>query len=164
MGNQNSTDGFEPPLEEEKLKTPFIKMPYDKHLKFKSGINKWAHITNILSKDIKNVKDFQDTIAQINPVFKPSSDFEFLSGFRLFIEEQLTKEETSELFNDIMPKLQKLALQLPILIPEPIPLLLAQKSSTVTLTKKQVSCLLANLFFCTFHPFRSYNTNKKREK
>ncbi|XP_043087500.1 poly(ADP-ribose) glycohydrolase isoform X2 [Puntigrus tetrazona] len=50
----------------------------------------------------------------------------------------------------LIPKIAKLALELPDLIKQPIPLLRQQKNQAITLSQQQISSLLANAFFCTF--------------
>ncbi|KAF0750143.1 hypothetical protein AaE_006814, partial [Aphanomyces astaci] len=42
------------------------------------------------------------------------------------------------------------ALALPLLFPSPVPLLTRQVPSSVTLTKRQVACLIIHAFLCTF--------------
>lgn len=44
----------------------------------------------------------------------------------------------------------RLALQLPTLIPNAIPLLRRGSNRSISLSQQQVACLLANAFFCTF--------------
>jgi len=53
-------------------------------------------------------------------------------------------------FRSLLPKMVKLALQLPDLITGPLPLLKKGRSHAVTLSQLQIASLLANAFFCTF--------------
>ncbi|XP_016366040.1 poly(ADP-ribose) glycohydrolase-like [Sinocyclocheilus rhinocerous] len=50
----------------------------------------------------------------------------------------------------LIPKMARLALDLPELIQKPIPLLRQQQNLAITMSQQQISCLLANAFFCTF--------------
>lgn len=65
----------------------------------------------------------------------------------------LSEDESQYFFNDLLPKIIQLALQLPELIPTPIPLLKQGKSHSISLSQLQIACLLANAFLCTF-PWR----------
>ena len=57
----------------------------------------------------------------------------------------------------LLPKMAQLALQLPKLLPHSVPLLSAGKNLAVTLSQRQIACLLANAFFCTLpETFMSY--------
>lgn len=62
----------------------------------------------------------------------------------------LSEEETEEFFNNLLPKVVKLALQLPTLITRPIPLLKQNHNHSISFSQLQIACLLANAFLCTF--------------
>lgn len=62
----------------------------------------------------------------------------------------LSEEETEAFFKNLLPKIIKLALKLPILVTSPIPLLKQNRSHSISLSQIQIACLLANAFFCTF--------------
>ncbi|KAL6472400.1 hypothetical protein MHYP_G00185880 [Metynnis hypsauchen] len=53
-------------------------------------------------------------------------------------------------FSNVISKMARLALQLPDLIKHPIPMLKQHRSHAITMSQEQISCLLANAFFCTF--------------
>ncbi|KAF4082442.1 hypothetical protein AMELA_G00151260 [Ameiurus melas] len=53
-------------------------------------------------------------------------------------------------FPNVISKMAKLALKLPELIQHPIPLLRQNHNHAITMSQEQISCLLANAFFCTF--------------
>jgi hypothetical protein len=53
-------------------------------------------------------------------------------------------------FNNVLPFMQNLALQLPTLFSGGLKLLLPQQSDNVVMTQEQAACLLANGFFGTF--------------
>ncbi|XP_037403547.1 poly(ADP-ribose) glycohydrolase isoform X1 [Pygocentrus nattereri] len=60
----------------------------------------------------------------------------------------LNKKEKN--FSSVISKMASLALQLPDLIKHPIPMLKQHRSHAITMSQVQISCLLANAFFCTF--------------
>ncbi|KAJ3346180.1 hypothetical protein HDU83_003315 [Entophlyctis luteolus] len=62
----------------------------------------------------------------------------------------------------ILPQMARLAVQLPAMFPEPIPLLLAGRNGSLTFSQKQVACLLANAFFGTI-PHQSKQFDRKRK-
>jgi len=62
----------------------------------------------------------------------------------------LSEEETDAFFNNLLPKIIKLALQLPTLITNPIPLLKQNNNHSISFSQIQIACLLANAFLCTF--------------
>lgn len=70
---------------------------------------------------------------------------------------QLDETEARNFFDEILPAIVRLALQLPTLIPNAIPLLKHGRSRSVSLSQQQVACLLANAFLCTF-PRRNTST------
>lgn len=62
----------------------------------------------------------------------------------------LNEEESKAFFNHLLPKIIKLALQLPILVTNPIPLLKQKHNHSISFSQLQIACLLANAFLCTF--------------
>jgi len=66
----------------------------------------------------------------------------------------LTEEEHDLFFSQTLPKMAELALSLPSICTQPIPLLRKQKEARISMSQQQAACLLANAFFCTF-PSRS---------
>lgn len=73
----------------------------------------------------------------------------------------LNEEESEAFFNHLLPKITKLALQLPILVTNPIPLLKQNHNHSISFSQMQIACLLANAFLCTF-PHRN-DTNRSSE-
>jgi len=73
----------------------------------------------------------------------------------------LSSQERARFFDVILPKMQALALRLPELVHKPIPFLMQQKDSAVTLSQEQIACLLANAFFNTF-PCRNVPNKRSR--
>ncbi|RXM99855.1 Myoferlin [Acipenser ruthenus] len=58
--------------------------------------------------------------------------------------------EVEHLFGSILPKMVHLALRLPKLCTQPIPLLKMKMNRSITLSQEQIASLLANAFFSTF--------------
>ncbi|VDL89193.1 unnamed protein product [Schistocephalus solidus] len=53
-------------------------------------------------------------------------------------------------FRSLLKKIADLALRLPELVTQPIPLLRQNKEMSLSLSQLQIACLLANAFYCTF--------------
>jgi poly(ADP-ribose) glycohydrolase len=112
--------------------------------------SRWEVITKSLKQPIKNSYDLEKAIKNYNEQYANVWDFSGLHN--LF--QQLPESESDEFFNEILPKLIDLALQLPELIQCPIPLLKQGMNSSISMSQQQASCLLVNAFFCTF-PYRN---------
>ncbi|XP_036450844.1 poly(ADP-ribose) glycohydrolase isoform X2 [Colossoma macropomum] len=95
--------------------------------------------------------DVEMAIKSYNPSHQMEWPFDSLHNY---VKSVNTKENN---FSHVISKMARLALQLPDLIKHPIPLLKQHRSHAITLSQVQISCLLANAFFCTF-PHR--NTTK----
>lgn len=65
----------------------------------------------------------------------------------------LEEEENKHFFNQVLPKIIRLALRLPEIVPGSFPLLKKDHNRSVSLSQLQIACLLANAFLCTF-PWR----------
>lgn len=73
--------------------------------------------------------------------------FFFLISFLLTF---FYKQKIRKFFSVTLPNIIRLALELPVLCPTPIPLLLPGEERSITLSQFQISSLLANAFLCTF--------------
>uniref|UniRef100_A0A8D0BE08 poly(ADP-ribose) glycohydrolase n=1 Tax=Salvator merianae TaxID=96440 RepID=A0A8D0BE08_SALMN len=62
----------------------------------------------------------------------------------------LEDAEAQHLFQSILPDMVKLALCLPSICTQPIPLLKQKMNHSITMSQEQAASLLANAFFCTF--------------
>jgi hypothetical protein len=62
----------------------------------------------------------------------------------------MQKIDTAQFFEKTLPGMIELALALPVLVPDGLPLLRATFSRSLTLTRRQNSCLLACAFFGLF--------------
>ncbi|XP_067639773.1 poly(ADP-ribose) glycohydrolase [Eurosta solidaginis] len=120
--------------------------------------SRWEMIEKSLLQPINNSKELQAAIISYNTKYENQWNFRALH--RLF-EEDLDESEARVFFEDLLPRIIRLALRLPELVQAPIPLLKQGQCHSVTLSQQQISCLLANAFLCTF-PRR--NTMKKRSE
>ena len=77
-------------------------------------------------------------------------------GMRTFFNQHLHHEVKAKFFSVTLPRLQKLTLELPLLITQPIPWLQQNSNMSLTMSKRQIACLIANLFFNTF-PEQDFN-------
>ncbi|XP_074473537.1 poly(ADP-ribose) glycohydrolase isoform X2 [Sebastes fasciatus] len=134
----------------------FVKMPNSQaSFMMKSGFMKqptqtrrWDVISKQLSalakKTTASVDDVEDAIIKYNPKYKGQWSFDALSSFVKIVP----KEENY--FSKLFPKMAALALSLPDQVKKAIPLLQRGHTAAITLSQVQISCLLANAFFCTF--------------
>ncbi|XP_034752003.1 poly(ADP-ribose) glycohydrolase [Etheostoma cragini] len=114
----------------------------------KSQTSRWDVISKQLGalakKTAVSVEDVKDAVFKYNPKYKGQWSFDALSIFVKVIP----KEENN--FSKLFPKIAALALKLPDLVQKGIPLLRSGHHASITLSQAQISCLLANAFFCTF--------------
>ncbi|KAI3362469.1 hypothetical protein L3Q82_012755 [Scortum barcoo] len=132
----------------------FVKMPSSQSSVFmKTGWNKGTeHRWPVIFKQLKNlskkksvsVDEVKEAIMKYNPKYKDQWSFDALSSF----VDRVPKSENY--FPALFPKIAALAMQLPEHVKKAIPLLQKGKSAAITLSQVQISCLLANAFFCTF--------------
>ncbi|XP_030568773.1 poly(ADP-ribose) glycohydrolase [Drosophila novamexicana] len=120
--------------------------------------SRWGMIERALLRPISNSKQLQAAILSYNTTYKGQWSFRALH--KLFNEE-LDESESRVFFEDLLPRIIRLALRLPELIKAPIPLLKQNQSVALSLSQEQISCLLANAFLCTY-PRR--NTLKRKSE
>lgn len=107
---------------------------------------RWDIIESALRKPIPGPLELADAISKYNTRLT-DKNFRILTEFCFDI---LSNSERTQFFDVILPKMIKLALSLPHLITQPIPLLKREKNKSITLSQEQIACLLANAFLCTF--------------
>lgn len=120
--------------------------------------SRWELVQNALLQPIATSRELEKAILSYNT--KYASSWKFKALHKLF-EEDLEEEESAGFFEHTLPKMIRLALLLPDLVPTAIPLLKQGSNKSISLTQQQVACLLANAFLCTF-PRR--NTQKKKSE
>jgi len=130
-----------------------VRLPYspqNKLLVNKVVVSRWEKITSSLSAaEWSSSYDIETVILSYNKY-----KWDFLELHRYF--QGLTEEEHDLFFSQTLPKMVKLAISLPSVCTQPIPLLRKQRAACITMSQQQAACLLANAFFCTFP---SRNTN-----
>ncbi|XP_026732531.1 poly(ADP-ribose) glycohydrolase isoform X2 [Trichoplusia ni] len=166
-----------PQIGHDKWDSEHVRMPCSSHSLYpvedsngESHLKKrWEMIESALSKPIRNSHDLANTILSYNTKFRNTWKFR---GLHKLFNEYLEEEESQYFFDVTLPEIAKLALALPKLIQSPIPLLKKHTNRSISLSQQQISCLLANAFFCTFprrnstkptseynsYPFFNFNT------
>ncbi|XP_041089490.1 poly(ADP-ribose) glycohydrolase [Polyodon spathula] len=142
-----------------------VKMPYSVRNTFtKQGPFRnedklrWDLIRKKLNKlsNVTKSETIEEVIKSYNVNYKNEWKFDAL---HLFFEKGGSKPE---LFR-VVKAMAELALKLPDICPKTIPLLKQGMNHSLTLSQEQISCLLANAFFCTFphrnstHPRAEYS-------
>ncbi|XP_010876664.2 poly(ADP-ribose) glycohydrolase [Esox lucius] len=140
----------------------FVKMPFSPecHIR-KTGfvsnteVVRWQEVSkqldNLARKTNASVADIEKAIKKYNPKYEDQWSFDALHAF----VQKAPKEENY--YSSVLPKMAKLASNLPNWIPKAIPLLQKGQSRSITLSQMQIACLLANAFFCTFPHRNSQN-------
>ncbi|RUS73986.1 hypothetical protein EGW08_018254 [Elysia chlorotica] len=107
-------------------------------------VSRWKQIENVLNEKISGIFELEEAILSYNQHYSHRWDFDSLREF--FMQDK----RKDEFFTHTLPFIQKLALSLPSLVTQPIPILKQGCESKLTLSQQQAACLLANAFFCTF--------------
>ncbi|XP_069096766.1 poly(ADP-ribose) glycohydrolase isoform X2 [Pleurodeles waltl] len=122
----------------------------------KSPGSRWELIKTALQEKMTKPQHIKEAILSYNVGYAKKWDFTALTRF---CDEALEEAEALHLFQSILPEMVKLALSLPKLCTQPIPLLKQKMNHSITLSQEQIASLLANAFFCTL-PRRNARTNK----
>lgn len=151
------SDAFPVPrIGEDKWDSDHVKLPSSKTSKYEEiGENdeiteksRWDLIRSALSENpISSSREMEEAIKKYNNKYADQWSFNLLH--ELF-EDEFGEEDSTYFFENVMPKIIDLALELPELIKCPIPLLRQKMNSSISLSQQQASCLLANAFLCTF--------------
>ncbi|KAL7031819.1 hypothetical protein ACKWTF_007141 [Chironomus riparius] len=104
-------------------------------------------ISSLKDKEIRTSLDLENCIKAYNTKYESTWNFKALHAL---FEDEFLEEETEYFFKVVLPKIIDLALSLPEIIKKPIPLLKQSMNHTISMSKKQAACLLANAFLCTF--------------
>nr|XP_055063583.1 poly(ADP-ribose) glycohydrolase isoform X1 [Misgurnus anguillicaudatus] len=121
--------------------------PYQVPHRTQSPLPRWEvtrRALKQLNKDNFSIGDLEEAIMSYNSNYRGKWSFEVLQYYC----QKLHKDENN--LPTLIPKIAKLALDLPGLIKRGIPLLRRHQNKAITLSQQQISCLLANAFFCTF--------------
>ncbi|XP_018413910.1 PREDICTED: poly(ADP-ribose) glycohydrolase [Nanorana parkeri] len=121
--------------------------PVDDHSGEKTPGSRWKIIESSLRSSIRNPHDLKGAILAYNLTYAKKWDFTALVDF---CQKVMEDAERTHLFRSILPDMVSLALKLPKLCTKPIPLLKKKMNHSITMSQEQISCLLANAFFCTY--------------
>ncbi|XP_071554724.1 poly(ADP-ribose) glycohydrolase [Temnothorax nylanderi] len=140
----------------------YVRMPHSTHslypIEQRSGSrccrNRWEMIQEALLRSILSSQQLEDAILSYNQIYAQRWNF---AALHHFFSEVMDSEETTMFFEMLMPKIVLLALQLPVLLTGPVPLLKRHSNGSISLSQLQVASLLANAFFCTFPRRNSSN-------
>ncbi|XP_030309624.1 poly(ADP-ribose) glycohydrolase isoform X1 [Calypte anna] len=108
---------------------------------------RWELIQTVLLNKFTCSHDLKEAILRYNVAYSKKWDFTALTDF---CEKVLEDAEAQHLFQSILPDMVKLALCLPSICTQPIPLLKQKMNHSITMSQEQISSFLANAFFCTF--------------
>ncbi|KAF4517951.1 hypothetical protein B566_EDAN005318 [Ephemera danica] len=139
----------------------FVRMPYSSQSSYpvKGAPGKfgprWSMIESGLGKQVTNCQELQEAILSYNHMIASVNTWKFEILHELF-EQDLEEESSEAVFQNIIPEIAQLALRLPSLVTQPIPLLKGGSEASISLSQLQIASLLANAFFCTF-PRRNSN-------
>ena len=125
----------------------------------------WSTSESILQDLSRNklpsLFDFLETIGKLISLhYLPSKKRTHNMVVLLRFLEEFTQKDSDYFLQTFLPKLATLALRVKDLFPESLLLLKQNHSKTLLLSKPQISCLIANMFFCTFH----HQTSEKLPK
>ncbi|NWZ06023.1 PARG glycohydrolase, partial [Agelaius phoeniceus] len=109
--------------------------------------SRWELIQTALLNKFTCSHDLKEAILRYNVAYSKKWDFTALTDF---CEKVLEDAEAQHLFQSILPDMVKLALCLPTICTQPIPLLKQKMNHSITMSQEQISSFLANAFFCTF--------------
>ena len=125
----------------------------DKYKSFGKGIKlpngdqlKWKEISTIL-KELQNKSARTNLEEALKSLY--NSNYLKLSGFKMFTEANKLRRKI-DFSNTVLPFMAKIALKLPELFPSAeLMILRQQRNDSIPLSKDQVCCLLAHMFFGT---------------
>ncbi|KAH8326794.1 hypothetical protein KR059_006693 [Drosophila kikkawai] len=120
--------------------------------------SRWEMIERALLQPIESAVELQAAILSYNTTYRDQWNFRALHQL---LDDELDESESRVFFEDLLPRIIRLALRLPDLVQAPVPLLKQHHNSALTLSQQQIACLLANAFLCTF-PRR--NTLKRKSE
>jgi poly(ADP-ribose) glycohydrolase len=114
----------------------------DRNVDF-NGNSNWAKIQNAFANKITSLDDFSKRIQTYNTGVQ---NMDGLIGYR----KSLTAEEQNSFINETIPNIIKLALLMETVFGGPLLYLEKGINASISLTRYQVACLLANGFICSF--------------
>ncbi|RKO90865.1 hypothetical protein BDK51DRAFT_50234 [Blyttiomyces helicus] len=110
-----------------------------------SYASKWDTIEEVLQAKMEKPEDFKEVILAYNEAQRSRWK---TTGIEFFLKRVV--DNPAHYLEKVIPLISRMALRLPILFPQPVPLLRRGCNMAVTLSQMQIASLLANAFFCTF--------------
>ncbi|KAF6778510.1 hypothetical protein AHF37_02293 [Paragonimus kellicotti] len=114
----------------------------------KSLIARWNLIEKCLRQRISTPSELQEAVLSYNSRFRTTWNFNVFHN--LCADKLLPDGDEEHFFRQTLPVLCSLALNLPVYLTQPIPLMRSGRARSFTFSQLQVASLLANAFFCTF--------------
>ena len=114
----------------------------------------WDRIEKALSKEIHTFTALDECIKKYNENLR-KFDYDVL---RIFLDDPINFPCSFDVINAV----RRAVLETPRTITQSIPMLKKGEEKTIVLSRKQIACLLANAFFCTF-PRRSKNNQEYQD-
>ena len=111
------------------------------------GRNIWELVWQSFSTPIVSIDDFLSRMQVYN------KNVDNLNGLKKYVA---TLTDANDFITVTIPTIAKIALLLPELFGEALPYLLAGQTNSLSITKYQAACLIANAFVCSF-PQRDAN-------
>ncbi|CAD6231952.1 GSCOCG00001669001-RA-CDS [Cotesia congregata] len=132
----------------------FVRMPHSPKCFYTTQNNtddrevqtRWEVIQQALLQNFISTMHLEAAILSYNNKYVSQWNFTALHSFF----EEIDEEETKKFFEKLLPNIINLALQLPSLVTDSIPLLKKHSNQSISLSQLQVASLLANAFLCTF--------------
>ncbi|XP_060712577.1 poly(ADP-ribose) glycohydrolase-like isoform X2 [Hemiscyllium ocellatum] len=125
---------------------------------YRTAVKRWDVIKGVLGKaKFESSKDLEYAIKEYNQKYAHLWNF---SGLHEYFQQMRSAERECTL-RCLLPDMAKLALKLPELCSKSIPLLRRGTPQAVSMSQEQISCLLANAFFCTFPHRNSKQSNSE---
>lgn len=116
-----------------------------------SSSHYWDSVVYSLSKPHRSLDEWVDAMCYYSKLKK-----EHFTNLYIFFEQCVSEKEANDILQNLMPRIAKLALQLPKLVQCPIPLLNQNQNKILHFNQLQIACLMANAFFCTFPAQESF--------
>ncbi|XP_069548009.1 poly(ADP-ribose) glycohydrolase-like [Brachyistius frenatus] len=109
--------------------------------------SRWELIKETLNTTFTSPLELKKAVLKYSASQAKKWDFTALHSY---CTEVLKPDAAQHLFDSVLPEMVQLALRASELCTKPIPLLKRGMNHSITMSQEQVSCLLANAFFCTF--------------
>ncbi|VDN02538.1 unnamed protein product, partial [Thelazia callipaeda] len=132
----------------------YVRLPYSV-CNIVDGIPRYRIMKNAISKLLEPLKSYEE----IEVCIKSYSNIKCFDALKYFFDIFLDAGVRAKYLSSVVPFIAKLALQSPLLITQPLPLLRRGQSCSVTMSQHQAASLLAHAFFCTY-PSRNNLNNR----